>query len=215
MRLPSGSLIFFLSLSPSLSSFSCFSPSPFSPSSASSSSSDSGSLSGAPNALAGLLLLRVSPGLAKEVSLPPASPELKPLPKTLPPKGFEAPPICPNGEDPLERLLPPKRDGVSELGAAAAAAAPNGEAEPDALANELRGLVPDWRKGEDDVAKPARPELLKADVDVALVSAAPAAEGVSDCFSPGADDDAALVEFCLRSARGSAKVGGVQRAAHG
>jgi hypothetical protein len=149
--------------------------------------------------------VREAPGLAKEVSLPAPSPELKPPPKTLPPKGFGAPPTCPNGDEPLERLLPPNRDGVSELEAAGAL---NGEAEPDALANELRGLAPDWRKGEDEDAKPARPELLKADVEVALLSAE-SAVGVSDlspvvAFGP-VDDGAASAGFWAEVSKGHRK----------
>lgn len=88
---------------------------------------------------------------------------LKPLPKTLPPKGFGAPLSWPKGEAPLPRLPLPKTEDVSDL---EDAEAPNGEGEGEALANEARGLALELRNGEAVDAKPDKPELLKANSEV-------------------------------------------------
>ena len=130
---------------------------------------------------------------------------LNPPPKALPPNGLDAPPICPKGEDPLAALPEPKSEGVFDL---EDAEAPNGEGEAEALANEVSGLAPAAMKGEAEAAaNPERPELLKADSDVAGLSATGAL--VSSDVLPLA------VVFASWAAHVSIQAGGIQHSSRG
>ena len=156
-------------LSPSSDAASLLASSPSSPSSSSDLSSES--LSGAPNGLAGLSLLNVSPGLPKLVSRDPD----RALPPRALAKGLDLntdPPPCPlrlaNGEAPEAE---PKLSFGGDAGVAGLEpprTLPSEEEDPEAEPNKP-GFpdAPRAPNGDvDELASFAKPELAKAAADV-------------------------------------------------